>query len=97
MIKIFRLHGGNCPRFCCNVCGEPIEKDGMARWDPNDPEGRVEHVHKRTCDLQTDPKRHLYWENIDTHLIYLRDNLKISKKEWKEAEKRADWCEAIYG
>jgi len=96
MIRILQIDGRNCPRFCCDVCKEPLEgHDTMARWDPYDPDGKVEHVHKFDCDRTTDNGRHLYWENLDTHLIYLRDNLKLSKKDWKNAENRADMCENI--
>ena len=94
MIRVLNIEGRCCPRLCCDVCKEPIEHDGMARWDPYDPDGKVDHVHKITCDTDLQERR-LFWENIDTHLIYLRDNLKISKKDWKDAERRADLCESI--
>ena len=37
MIRVLNIEGRCCPRLCCDVCKEPIEHDGMARWDPYDP------------------------------------------------------------
>lgn len=94
MIRIFNINGSNCPRFTCDICKKPIEGEGMARWDPYDPDGKVDHVHKITCDNDLEERR-LFWENIDTHLIYLRDNLKISRKEWKQAERNSCLLESM--
>jgi hypothetical protein len=74
--------------FLCDFCGLRIEKarEGMALWKPEGRDATIVHAHKGVCD----PGRGYFWEELDVHLVYLANNLKIGKKEWRDANERAD-------
>lgn len=95
MIRIVQKDGRNCPRFICDVCDEPLEgRDCMVRWKYKEP-NKYQHVHKIKCDHPPDNREWTHWEDLDVHMVYLRDNLKLTKAQWKNAEKRADLLECI--
>jgi hypothetical protein len=79
------------------VCGERIKggESAMACWNPKRPEDGVLHIHKGKCDRRTDPKRIFFWVDMDVHAVFLRRNLNLKGADWKDAERRADFMEAI--
>ena len=95
-INVVRIEGGHAPVLFCDVCNLRIEaaQEGLARWNPIGPEDGVEYVHKGACDRRSDPRRERFWQDLDVHLVYLRDNLRLSGRAWREAERVARSIEA---
>jgi hypothetical protein len=103
-LKVLPIQGRNCPYICCDACGKPIKgktngMGGMAFWLPDDPELRMFHCHKGRCDEQLNGPRGngrvIFWNDLEVEILYLKDNLGLSSKEWKDAEWRAGMTERM--
>lgn len=91
---VFEVHPGHRTGLVavCDVCGERIEDPGMACivWRPDLDEkvgARYPYqlVCKGPCDRVLESQGHNAWQELDTGLIYLLNNLHLGEPELRQA------------